>query len=230
VAIMNKRSGAMRVLLVEDDLMIGEAVASVLRDASYAVDWVCDGQTALASIETQVYDVVLLDLGLPKRDGLDVLHTVRASMNPVPLVVITARDTVEDRVRGLDGGADDYVLKPFEMTELLARMRAVMRRRGGQAAPVMTNGTLSLDPATREAVVNGQATRLSGREFSLLQALMIRPGAILSRAELEDRIYGWNEEVESNAVEFIIYSLRKKLGSDAIRNVRGVGWMVSKEG
>ena len=163
-------------------------------------------------------------------DGIDVLHSVRASMNPVPLVVITARDAVEDRVRGLDGGADDYVLKPFEMSELLARMRAVVRRRSGQAAPVMTNGALSLDPATREASIDGQSTRLSAREFSLLQALMVRPGAILSRAELEDRIYGWNEEVESNAVEFIIYSLRKKLGSDTIKNVRGVGWMVAKEG
>ncbi|SAL50505.1 response regulator transcription factor [Caballeronia humi] len=220
----------MRVLLVEDDRMIGEAVEGALKDASYAVDWVTDGQTALTSIETQVYDVVLLDLGLPKMDGIDVLHSVRASMNPVPLVVITARDAVEDRVRGLDGGADDYVLKPFELSELLARMRAVVRRRSGQAAPVMTNGALSLDPATREASIDGQSTRLSAREFSLLQALMVRPGAILSRAELEDRIYGWNEEVESNAVEFIIYSLRKKLGSDTIKNVRGVGWMVAKEG
>ncbi|SAL84037.1 two component transcriptional regulator [Caballeronia terrestris] len=220
----------MRVLLVEDDRMIGEAVEGALKDASYAVDWVCDGQTALTSIETQVYDIVLLDLGLPKMDGIDVLHSVRASMNPVPLVVITARDAVEDRVRGLDGGADDYVLKPFELSELLARMRAVVRRRSGQAAPVMTNGALSLDPATREASIDGQSTRLSAREFSLLQALMVRPGAILSRAELEDRIYGWNEEVESNAVEFIIYSLRKKLGSDTIKNVRGVGWMVAKEG
>jgi two-component system OmpR family response regulator len=219
----------MRVLLVEDDVMIGEAVEGALKDASYGVDWVRDGKTALTTIETQVYDVVLLDLGLPKKDGLDVLRTIRANGNLVPLVVITARDAVEDRVRGLDSGADDYVLKPFEMSEVLARMRAVVRRRGGQAAPVMGNGVLSLDPATHEATVNGQATRLSGREFSLLQALMIRPGAILARTELEDRIYGWNEEVESNAVEFLIHSLRKKLGSDAIKNVRGVGWMVQKE-
>jgi two-component system OmpR family response regulator len=219
----------MRALLVEDDVMIGEAVEGALRDASYAVDWVRDGKMALASIETQVYDVVLLDLGLPKKDGLDVLRVIRGNGNLVPLVVITARDAVEDRIRGLDSGADDYVLKPFEMSEVLARMRAVVRRRGGQAAPVMSNGVLSLDPATHEVTVNGQATRLSGREFSMLQALMIRPGAILARAELEDRIYGWNEEVESNAVEFLIYSLRKKLGADAIKNVRGVGWMVQKE-
>jgi two-component system OmpR family response regulator len=219
----------MRALLVEDDVMIGEAVEGALRDASYAVDWVRDGKMALASIETQVYDVVLLDLGLPKKDGLDVLRVIRGNGNLVPLVVITARDAVEDRIRGLDSGADDYVLKPFEMSEVLARMRAVVRRRGGQAAPVMSNGVLSLDPATHEVTVNGQATRLSGREFSMLQALMVRPGAILARAELEDRIYGWNEEVESNAVEFLIYSLRKKLGADAIKNVRGVGWMVQKE-
>jgi two-component system OmpR family response regulator len=219
----------MRVLVVEDDVMIGDAMEGALRDASYAVDWVRDGKMALASIETQVYDVVLLDLGLPKKDGIEVLRVIRGNGNLVPLVVITARDAVADRILGLDSGADDYVLKPFEMSEVLARMRAVVRRRGGQAAPVMSNGVLSLDPSTHEVTGNGQTTRLSGREFSLLQALMIRPGAILARTELEDRIYGWNEEVESNAVEFLIYSLRKKLGSDTIKNVRGVGWMVQKE-
>ena len=219
----------MRVLLVEDDLMIGEVVAQALKDASYAVDWVRDGQAALNTLADQVYGVVLLDLGLPKKDGLEVLRALRAKDNPVPVLVITARDTLNDRIRGLDGGADDYVLKPFEMSELLARMRAVVRRKGGIASPVLSNGPLSLDPATREVSLNGQQWRLSGREFSLLQALLVRPGAILSRGDLEDRMYGWNEEVESNAVEFLIHSLRKKLGSDAIKNVRGVGWMVSKE-
>ncbi len=218
----------MRVLLVEDDRMIGEAVAQALKDASYAVDWVRDGQTALTTLETLPYGIVLLDLGLPMKDGFEVLRTIRAKKIPVPLLVITARDGLEDRIRGLDSGADDYVIKPFEMAELLARMRAVVRRKAGASGPVMTNGSLSLDPATREANLNGQPTRLSSREFSLLHALMVRPGAILSRAELEDRIYGWNEEVESNAVEFLIHALRKKLGSDAIKNVRGVGWMVSK--
>ena len=218
----------MRVLLVEDDRMIGEAVAQALKDASYAVDWVRDGQTALTTLETLPYGIVLLDLGLPMKDGFEVLRTIRAKKIPVPLLVITARDGLEDRIRGLDSGADDYVIKPFEMAELLARMRAVVRRKAGVSAPVMTNGSVSLDPATREASLNGQPTRLSSREFSLLHALMVRPGAILSRAELEDRIYGWNEEVESNAVEFLIHALRKKLGSDAIKNVRGVGWMVSK--
>ena len=219
----------MRVLLVEDDRMIGEAVQQALQEATYAVDWVRDGQMALTTLDTQDYGLVLLDLGLPKKDGLEVLRAIRSKDNPVPLLVITARDTVEDRIRGLDGGADDYVLKPFNMAELLARMRAVIRRKGGIAGPLLSNGVLSLDPVTREVSFNGEPTRLSAREFSLLHALMVRPGAILSRAELEDRIYGWNEEVESNAVEFLIHSLRKKLGSDAVKNVRGMGWMVSKE-
>jgi two-component system OmpR family response regulator len=219
----------MRVLLVEDDPMIGKAIQGALKDASYAADWVKSGQIALATLGSQHYDLVLLDLGLPGKDGLDVLSSLRANDNPVPLLIITARDGLDDRLRGLDSGADDYVLKPFEMAELLARMRAVLRRKGGQAAPVLTNGALSLDPATREASVNnGFPVQLSNREFSLLQALLIRPGAILSRRELEDRIYGWGEEVESNAVEFLIHALRRKLGSEVIKNVRGVGWMVSK--
>jgi two-component system OmpR family response regulator len=218
----------MRVLLVEDDRMIGAAVEQALRDASYAVDWVRDGQSALDSVRSQNYDVMLLDLGLPQKDGLEVLRAVRSQDNPIPILVITARDEVQDRVRGLDGGADDYIPKPFEMVELLARMRAVIRRKGGVSGPVLSNGILSLDPVSREVSLDGTATRLSGREFALLQALLIRPGAILSRSDLEDRIYGWGEEVESNAVEFLIHALRKKLGSAAIKNVRGVGWMVSK--
>lgn len=219
----------MRVLLVEDDPMIGEAIQSALKDASYAADWVRDGQTALTTLGCQHYDMVLLDLGLPGKDGLDVLGTLRAKDNPVPLLIITARDGLDDRLRGLDGGADDYVLKPFEMAELLARMRAVLRRKGGNAAPVLSNGVVSLDPVTKEACASGGTPmQLSSREFALLHALLVRPGAILSRAELEDRVYGWGEEVESNAVEFFIHALRRKLGSDVIKNVRGVGWMVSK--
>jgi len=219
----------MRVLLVEDDAMIGEAIHGALKDASYAADWVKNGQTALTILGSQHYDLVLLDLGLPGKDGLEVLTSLRAGDNPVPLLIITARDGLDDRLRGLDGGADDYVLKPFEMAELLARMRAVLRRKGGNAMPVLGNGIMSLDPATREAAVNDSApVQLSGREFALLQALLVRPGTILSRSDLEDRIYGWGEEVESNAVEFLIHSLRRKLGSEVIKNVRGVGWMVSK--
>lgn len=219
----------MRVLLVEDDAMIGEAIQGALKEASYATDWVKNGQTALATLDCQHYDLVLLDLGLPGKDGLEVLTRIRAKDNPVPLLIITARDSLDDRLRGLDGGADDYVLKPFEMAELLARMRAVLRRKAGNATPVLSNGIVSLDPATREAIVNDSSPiQLSSREFALLQAFLVRPGAILSRSDLEDGIYGWGEEVESNAVEFLIHALRRKLGSEIIKNVRGVGWMVSK--
>lgn len=209
--------------------MIGQAVQQALREASYAVDWVHDGSAALTALLGQPYDMLLLDLGLPGLDGMEVLRRVRDGDNPVPVLVISARDSTYQRVDGLDAGADDYLGKPFEMSELLARMRALSRRQGGSAMPIMRNGVLCLDPATHEASADGgAAVRLTAREFSLLQALMVRPGAILSRAELEQRIYGWNEEVESNAVEFLIHALRKKLGSTAITNVRGVGWMVSK--
>ena len=219
----------MRVLLVEDDAMIGEAIHGALKDASYAADWVKNGQTALSTLACQHYDLVLLDLGLPGKDGVEVLSNIRATGNPVPLLIITARDGLDDRLRGLDGGADDYVLKPFEMAELLARMRAVLRRKGGSATPMLSNGVVSLDPATRGAATHDRApVQLSNREFALLQALLMRPGAILSRSELEDRIYGWGEEVESNAVEFLIHTLRRKLGSEVIKNVRGAGWLVSK--
>ena len=218
----------MRVLLVEDDRMIGEVVEHALKDASYAVDWVRDGVAASTALETQHYDVVLLDLGLPKKDGLAVLSDLRAQGNAVPVLLVTARDAIEGRVFGLDSGADDYIVKPFAMSELLARMRAVVRRKSGTSGPLLTNGVLTLDPATREVTVNDNAQRLSAREFALLQALLARPGAILSRHDLEERIYGWGEEVESNSVEFLIHTLRKKIGSDAIKNVRGAGWMVSK--
>ena len=219
----------MRVLLVEDDRMIGEEVERSLRQASYAADWIRDGTLAIAALDTHTYDMVLLDLGLPGRDGHAVLAHARSRHNAVPVVIVTARDALEERIRGLDGGADDYVLKPFEMAELLARMRAVMRRKSGAAHPIMGNGVITLDPASREASTEGLTIPLTAREFSLLHALMIRPGAILSRQELEGRIYGWNEEVESNAVVFLIHTLRKKHGSAAIKNVRGVGWMVSKQ-
>ncbi len=219
----------MRVLLVEDDQMIGESVAAALKDAAYATDWVKDGATAIEALASQNYDVLLLDMGLPKKSGLDVLQSLRRKGNQVPVLITTARDGVDDRIEGLDNGADDYIVKPFEVNELLARIRAVLRRKGGSAAPVFSNGVLTLDPATREAKTTDKAIRLSAREFSLLHALLLRPGAILSRAELEDRLYGWGEEVESNAVEFLIHSLRKKLGNDVIKNVRGVGWLVPKE-
>jgi two-component system OmpR family response regulator len=219
----------MRILLVEDDPMIGDAIQGALKDASYAADWVQNGLTALAALDTQHYDLVLLDLGLPGKDGLAVLNSIRGNNNPVPLLIITARDSLDDRLRGLDGGADDYLLKPFEMAELLARMRAVLRRKGGTALSLLDNGVVSLDLVSKQASSGEHlAVQLSSREFALLQALLIRPGAILSRSDLEDRIYGWGNEVESNAVEFLIHALRRKLGSHVIKNVRGMGWMVSK--
>jgi two-component system OmpR family response regulator len=218
----------MRVLLVEDDAMIGSVVQQELRDADFAADWVMNGEDALATLKALSYSLVILDLGLPKTDGMEVLRAIRAARNHVPVLVLTARDTTEDLVAGLDSGADDYLSKPFVMKELLARMRAITRRKDSNGGPCLTNGVISLDPAVHEASIDGATVRLTGREFSLLQALMQRPGAILSRTELENRIYGWNEEVESNAVEFLIHSLRKKLGSESIKNIRGVGWKVSK--
>lgn len=218
----------MRVLLVEDDRMIGEATMQALKDAAYAVDWVRDGDQALDAVETGEYDVMLLDLGLPKEDGLAVLERMRSRGDATAVLIVTARDGLDDRIRGLDLGADDYLVKPFAAGELLARMRAVARRKGGQVAALLTNGALCLDPVTKEAACGERRCRLSAREFALLQALLVRPGAILSRQNLETRIYGWNEEVESNAVEFLIHSVRKKLGSEAIRNVRGLGWMVDR--
>ena len=220
----------MRVLLVEDDRMIGQAVESALKQAAYATDWVRDGSSAIVALDTHEYELVLLDLGVPRRDGHEVLAHIRARHSGVPVLIVSARDALDERLRGLDAGADDYILKPFEMAELLARMRAVVRRRAGTPGPVMSNGALSLDPASRQASFGGAPVLLTAREFSLLQALLARPGAILSRHELEGRIYGWNEEVESNAVEFLIHAVRKKLSSAAIKNVRGVGWMVSKQG
>jgi two-component system OmpR family response regulator len=219
----------MRVLLIEDDMMIGEALQAALRDASYAVDWLRNGKVALDTLVFEHYDLVLLDLGLPGLDGLSVLSALRAKNNQTSVLIISARDATHDRITGLDYGADDYMSKPFELSELLARMRAVLRRNNGGANTLLSNGLLTLDTATHEVSLSGQpAFQLSNREYALLEALMVRPGAILSRYDLETRIYGWGEEVESNAVEFLIHALRKKLGNHAIKNLRGVGWMVSK--
>jgi two-component system OmpR family response regulator len=218
----------MRILLAEDDQMIGAAVVQALRDAAYAVDWVKDGLTAIDATAAERYDLVLLDLGLPAPDGRDVLKRLRTLGYPLPVIIVTARDGVDDRVNGLDLGADDYLVKPFEVRELLARMRAILRRPGSGAAAVMSNGTISLDAATFEVRHGEETSRLTAREFSLLHALMARPGTILSRADLERQIYGWNEEVQSNAIEFLIHAIRRKIGSTAIRNVRGVGWMVDR--
>jgi len=219
----------MRILLAEDDLMIGEAMKAALVDAGYAADWVTDGHLAVEALATTAYDMILLDLGLPRKDGFSVLAHIRAGGSAAPVLVITARDAVEDRIAGLDGGADDYILKPFIMSELLARIRANSRRQSGNAGPALSNGVVTLDCATKTATVEARAVQLSARAFALLHALLIRPGALLSRTEIEDRIYGWGQEVESNAVEFIIHSLRRKLGREVIRNVRGVGWCVTRQ-
>ena len=208
--------------------MIGTAVQQALKDAAYAVDWVTDGETAIHVAESEAYELALLDLGLPKADGRDVLRRLRALGRRLPVIIVTARDSVDDRIDGLDLGADDYLIKPFEIRELLARMRAVLRREGSGSSPLLSNGKLSLDPATREASFVGRTELLTAREFALLQALLALPGTILSRSELERQIYGWNEEVESNAIEFLIHTVRKKLGAAAIRNVRGMGWMVDR--
>jgi two-component system OmpR family response regulator len=218
----------MRILLVEDDPMIGQAVSVALADHAHAVDWVTDGLAAQAALHHSPYQAVLLDLGLPGQDGLEVLRRLRSTGAPIPVIILTARDGVQDRIRGLDLGADDYLLKPFDVDELMARLRAIVRRATGQAAPVFDNGIVALDPATHEARAAGSSHLLSAREFSLLHALLLRPGAILTRRELEERIYGWNEEVESNAVDFLIHGVRKKLGATVIKNVRGAGWMVDK--
>jgi two-component system OmpR family response regulator len=219
----------MRILLVEDDEMIGDAIVQALRDAAYAADWVRDAESATGALWGREHDVVLLDLNLPKRDGIDVLRSLRAGGSKAPVIILTARDSVEDRIVGLDAGADDYLVKPFEIGELLARLRAVTRRLGDHGDTRMTSGNLTLDSATHLAVYGNTECRLTSREFALLSALLMRPGTVLSRKELERKLYAWQEQVDSNAVEVLIHGIRKKLGASVIRNVRGVGWLVDKE-
>ena len=219
----------MRVLLAEDDAMIGAAVRDRLRSQGFAVDWVRDGRAADAAIAGDVYDLLLLDLGLPGREGLEVLKALRGRGSTLPVVILTARDAVDDRVAGLDAGADDYVVKPFDLKELEARLRAVLRRRAGSASSVIEHGRLSLDLASHQLRRDGVPVPVSPREFALLHALLERPGRILSRAQLEERLYGWGEEVGSNVVEVHIHSLRRKLGADLIRNVRGVGYRIPED-
>ena len=217
----------MRVLLVEDDEMIGLSLRAALAANGWSVDWVKDGQLAQSALADGDYACVLLDLGLPKVDGVEVLRRARSNGDTTPVLVLTARDGLDDRVAGLDLGADDYLLKPYELRELLARMRAVIRRRDGSAHSVIGTARVQLDLTTREVLVQGERSQLSAREFSLLHALLERPGAILSREQLENRIYGWGEEVSSNAVDVLIHGMRRKLGAETIRNVRGLGWRVT---
>jgi DNA-binding response OmpR family regulator len=218
----------MRVLLVEDDQLLGSAVQAGLEQAGYTVDWLRDGRLAAAALADEEPDLLVLDLGLPGRDGLRVLAELRARGSDLPVLLLTARDTVDDRIAGLDAGADDYLVKPFDLGELSARLRAIARRRSGRAAPLIHHGDLVFDPAARSVSVGGREVALPARALAILEALLERPGIPLSRERLEQILYGWGEGVESNAVEVHIHHLRKKLGRDRIRTVRGLGYMLPK--
>ena len=216
----------MRLLLAEDDRMLGASLQTGLRQKGWAVDWVRDGEMAEEALRGEPYDVVLLDLGLPRKGGLEVLRGLRRRGILTPVLIVTAQDAVADRVTGLDAGADDYLVKPFDLDEVAARVRALHRRSKGRANPKLEVGALSMDPAAHEVTLDGVPVPLSAREFALLQALLERPGRPLSRAQLEERLYGWGEEVESNAVEVHVHALRKKLGTRWIKTLRGVGYMI----
>lgn len=217
----------MRVLLAEDDVMIGEVFSEALTDEAYTVDWVKDGSQALLALKTESYDIILLDLGLPKVDGMEVLTTIRSAKIDTPVLILTARDGLDDRIRGLDGGADDYVIKPFELGEVLARMRVLIRRQQGKAENLLTVGNISLDTAKKRAFLDGSPLDLTAKEYMLLLSFMTHPDKVLSKSDLESSLYGWGMEVESNAVEFLIYGLRKKIGQSTIKNMRGLGWYIS---
>jgi len=219
----------MRILLIEDDEMIGVALMEAMKRAGYVADWVRDATAGTAAMADRVHTAILLDLGLPRGSGIELLCSARANGDTTPILIITAKDGVAARVEGLDAGADDYLTKPFEWRELDARIRAVIRRRDGHAQSLIGTGELQLDLATRELVQKGVRASLSAREFALLHALMERPGSILSREQLEDRIYSWRETVSSNVVEVIIHGLRKRFGDGIIRNVRGLGWRVPRD-
>lgn len=216
----------MRILLVEDDPMIGESVLDGLKAEGYAVDWVQDGNSALIALRTTPFSLVILDLGLPGKDGLTVLHEARMQKIHVPVIVTTARDTVEDRVKGLDAGADDYLIKPYDLDELSARIRALLRRSAGRSEPTIERGRLLIKPQTREVFFNGEPVLLSSKEYALLVALADRQGVVLSRGQLEEKLYDWDSTVGSNAIEVHIHHLRKKLTDDAIKTVRGVGYLL----
>src|SRR6204780_707272 len=219
----------MRVLVVEDDRMIAKGLHTALRQDGYAVDGVSDGHSASEALRSSKFDLVLLDLGLPGRDGLEVLRDLRRRGDATPVIIVTARDDVENRIEGLDAGADDYIVKPFDLDEVAARMRSVLRRAAGRGDPCIRSGAICLNPSTHAVERDGGPVQLSAHEYAVLEALLQRPGTILSRAQLEDRLYGWDAQVESNAVEVYIHSLRRKLGSEAIRTMRGVGYFVPKE-
>ena len=218
----------MRILLVEDDPLIGNGLRLGLRREGFAVDWAQDGNAGALALRTTAYGLVLLDLGLPNQDGMTLLAALRRRDDATPVIVITARDSVPDRVAGLDGGADDYLVKPFALEELLARIRVVNRRQAGRAQSLLAAGALRLDPARHRCWLHDTEISITAREFALLEELMRDPGALVTREQLEERLYGWNEEIESNAIQVHVYNLRRKLGADAIRNVRGVGYGIGK--
>lgn len=218
----------MKVLLVEDDEMIGENIQIAFAGEGITVDWMKDGKQVEAALGDGAYDALLLDLGLPQRDGIDVLRELRARGNTLPVMAVTARDTVPERVLGLRSGADDYLVKPFDLEELIARLHALIRRARGNTEPVYRKGDIEINSSTRQAMAGGRQVALSSREWAILEALVARPGAILSRAQLEERLYGWSGEFESNAVEVYVHGLRKKLGAQLITTVRGLGYMVEK--
>ncbi|MDE2431084.1 MAG: response regulator transcription factor [Burkholderiales bacterium] len=218
----------MRILLVEDDQMIGEAVQLSLKQMGYVVDWVRDGLIAESVIGSEHFDLVLLDLGIPGKDGLAVLQHLRRQKSTIPVIIITARDSIQDRIKGLDAGADDYVIKPFVIEELAARLRSALRRSAGQTEPEIHIDNVVINPITHEVKLQDVPVQMSAREYAIIESLLLRPGAILSRAQLEERLYGWGEEIESNAVEVYIHSIRRKLGNQFIQNVRGVGYFIPK--
>ncbi|MCF8200124.1 MAG: response regulator [Sulfuritalea sp.] len=218
----------MRILLVEDDTLLGDALHAGLRQAGHAVDWVRDGVSAETALIAEDYAAMVLDLGLPRLGGLDVLRHLRQKQKTLPVLILTARDTVDDRIRGLDAGADDYLIKPFDLGELNARLRALLRRAGGQPAPVLAAAGITLDPATRHVEYEGNEIELSAKEYDLLHVLMQQAGRALSRAQLEQHLYAWGDEIGSNTVEVYIHHLRRKLGADAIRTMRGIGYVVPK--
>ena len=218
----------MRILLIEDDAMVGKAMALGLRRAGFALDWVTDGRSGELALANGVYDLAVLDLGLPRKDGMAILETLRVVGNAVPVLIASARDTVQDRIGGLEAGADDYLLKPFDLDELIARIRAIVRRHSGSGSPLLKAGSLVMDPGRKSVTQGGVAVVLSAKEFAVLEALMQRPGLVLSREKLEEAVYGWANEIGSNAIEVHLHHLRKKLGPNTIKNIRGVGYRVSE--
>ena len=219
----------MKILLVEDDRLLGDGIRAGLMQAGFAVDWAQDGRAAELALSGEAYDAVVLDLGLPRLSGMEVLARARAARNAVPVLILTARDTVPDRIAGLDAGADDYLVKPYELGDLQARLRALLRRAGNQAEPVLSHGELRLDPAARSVTREGRPVELSAREFAVLHALLLNAGRVLSKAQLEESLYGWGEEIESNAVEVFVHHLRRKLAPEVIVTVRGVGYLIPKD-